>query len=183
MKHVVSLALVLIFTNAYSQLIDDLPTDDKGNLNFNEVVQVDSASKSQLHFRAKQFFADAFKSAQDVIQMDDKEAGIVIGKGWSMIYIRVMGNPVPSKMWYTVKVQSREGRYKVELYDISYEGDTGPAGYPEQMFDKKNYYKSNGKPRDINEKYKNETIAVVNGMLDMLQAQMKKRDVMGKDDW
>jgi hypothetical protein len=183
MKQVVLILLLTVSITSNAQLIDELPKDEQGNLNFNEVVQIDSANKGQLHFRAKQFFADAFKSAQDVIQMDDKDAGILIGKAWSTIYIKVLANPVPIKMWYTVKVQSKEGRYKAEVYDISYSGDTGPSGYPEQMFDKKNYLKANGKPREVNEKYKNETIGTVNGLLDSIQAAMKKSDASSKEDW
>lgn len=167
---------------AWAQIIDELPKDEAGKLNFNEVVQVDSSSREQLHFKAKQFFADAFKSAKDVIQMDDKDAGILIGKAWSMIYIKIAGNPVPIRMGYTIKIQTREGRYKVEVYDLSYDGSTGITGYPEQVFDKNTYFKSNGKARDVNEKYKNETVATVNSIFDELQSVMKKKS-RAKDDW
>jgi hypothetical protein len=185
MKHVtVILFLLLTAIAAESQMIDELPKDEQGNLNFNEVVKVDSASKEQLYFRTKEYFANTFKSAKDVIQLDDKESGTMIGKAWTAIYIRVMGNPVHVRMWYSLKIQCKEGRYKAEIYDVSYQGDTGPPGYPNEMFDRKSYFKNNGQPRDVLEKYKTETVKTTNDILNSIQLAMKKSSVAAsKDDW
>lgn len=82
MKHPLMILMIIIPAISVRQLIDELPKDENGNLNYNEVVQVDTIKKDELYLRSKQFFVDVFKSANDVIQMDDKDAGVVVGKGF-----------------------------------------------------------------------------------------------------
>jgi hypothetical protein len=173
----------------FSQLIDELPKDENGKLNFSEVVLVDSVSKDELFLSAKQFFAETFKNSKEVIQMDDKDAGIIIGKAWGDIVIKVVGTSVKTQMWFTIKIQAKEGRYRYEIYDIFYKsypnstyGSTiSPA---EATFDKNSYYKKNGQPRDIPEKYKEETLTKVNGVAGIIKDAMKKTAVASsKGDW
>jgi hypothetical protein len=88
----------------------------EGKINFSEIVPVAGASKSELYARAKLWFANAFVAANHVIQLDDKETGVLIGKG-SIISKDSNGK----KTWeFTVKIQTKEERYKAEIYDISY---------------------------------------------------------------
>ena len=173
----------------YGQVIDELPTDENGRINFSGVVQVDSVTAKELHLRSKQFFVDIFKSANDVIQMDDKEAGIIVGKGFNDIYIKILANPVAVQMWYSIKIQCRDGRYKYEIYDISFRNypsqyaasSSSPA---EPTFDKKTYFKKNGEPRDVNEKYKIEMTSNIDMLINSLKATMNKPGTSNKkDDW
>lgn len=87
------------------------PTVD-GRINFSEIVPVDGASKDDLYARTKIWFADTFKSSNDVIQLDDKDNGVIIGRG------KIVEK---EKKWdFTVKVQVKDQRFKVEFYDIYY---------------------------------------------------------------
>ena len=173
----------------FGQLIDELPKDESGNLNYNEVIQIENIKKDELYLRSKQFFVDVFKSAKDVIQMDDKEAGVVIGKGFNDIYIKVIGISTPIQMWYTIKIQSKEGRYKYEIYDIYFKSYPGQYGTTttraEKMFDQKTYFKKNGDPRDVQEKYKIETISRANSLMVVIKATMNKAvtSTDKKNDW
>lgn len=73
-----------------------------------EVVSVDSTTtKETLYSNALSFFATTFKSAQNVIQMQDPESGKVIGKG-----LLSNGRKV------TITIACKEGKYK---YDIEYD--------------------------------------------------------------
>lgn len=72
--------------------------------NFSEVVVDSTKSKSQLYSNALTFFAEYFKSANNVIQMKDPETGKVIGKG-------LIGDGEEIKITITCK----DGKYK---YDI-----------------------------------------------------------------
>lgn len=188
MRLLFMILMVVIPTISFGQLIDELPKDDNGNLNYNEVIQVDSIKKDELYLRSKFFFVDVFKSANDVIQMDDKEAGVVVGKGFNDIYIRVMGITTPIQMWYTIKIQSKEGRYKYEIYDIYFRSYPGQYGITttraEEMFDKRKYFKKNGEPRDVLEKYKIETIAKANSLVIAIKVTMSKPATSSnKNDW
>jgi len=100
-----------------------LPLDPSSRLiDFTKVVQVPGANKDELYARGKVWFANTFKSAQNVIQADDKSAGILIGKGWQTAYVpNVFGSPIAVKLWYTVKLAFKEGRYKYDITDFKFE--------------------------------------------------------------
>ena len=123
-----SLLTILLFLAAsgvsLAQPMHSLPTVDN-RINFSEVVPVDGASKDELYSRTKLWFADAFKSSSDVLQLDDKSGGILLGKG--IIKQEAGGNngfaarPTVVKTWrFTIKIQLKDGRYKVDIYDIDY---------------------------------------------------------------
>lgn len=85
-----------------------------GVVTFSEVVKREGISQSDLYASAKTTIAEIFKSAKDVIQSDDKESGIIICKGNSEITEPFINN----LMEFTLKLSCREGRYRIDLYDI-----------------------------------------------------------------
>ena len=71
--------LILIPLNIVSQ---DFPIDTgTGKISYQSVVLVDSINKEKLFVAGMEWVALAFKSAQDVIQFEDKDAGKIICKG------------------------------------------------------------------------------------------------------
>ena len=92
MKRLILLMVgVLIGFASYSQTVTD-------------VITVDSTlNKQTLYSNALSFFAVEFKSANDVIQMKDSDAGKVIGKGI------VDGRDI------TITITCKDGRYKYEI--------------------------------------------------------------------
>ena len=70
--------------NAQDKLLDILPLQG-GKVDYTEVVHVDSVSKNELYARAKLWLVDTYKSSINVIQLEDKENGEIIGKGFSEI--------------------------------------------------------------------------------------------------
>lgn len=79
-----------------------------------EVVEVDSTSASELYRRAERWFVDAFKDAQEVVQLRDTVTKVLVGKG-------VDGNSW-SQMTFSLEVACKDGRYKARLYDITISG-------------------------------------------------------------
>lgn len=63
-----------IFIVAQANALDNVPI-------LKEIVTVDNTSKDELYNRGKIWFARSFKSSMDVVQLDDKENGKIIGKG------------------------------------------------------------------------------------------------------
>lgn len=115
-----------IYSQDYSSA-DLFSRDINGKIYFNEVIQVDSITKDLLYYNAKVFFAEVFKSANDVIQMDDKENGVLIGKGFTNVYAKAVFRDGliiyldftgTVQMWYTIKIQCKDNRYKYDIYDI-----------------------------------------------------------------
>jgi hypothetical protein len=85
-------------------------------IEFTELVTVDSSLTQEiLHYKAKEWFAQSFRSANDVIQMDDKDAGIIIGKGLFSTRYTV------GDIHFTMKVQVKDGRYKYWISNFIHE--------------------------------------------------------------
>lgn len=191
MKKLLTCLFLIITGESFSQTIEEMPIDESGTINFSEVVQVDSATKEQLFAAAKQFFGDTFKSAKDVIQVEDRDAGFIIGKAFKDIQIKILGRNSPTQMFYSMKIQAKEGRYKYEFYNIYYK--SYPELYvpssitkAEDLFQKENYFKKNGEPKDIPEKYKNQTLDLAKAFAIRIKAAMQKASATGvskSKDW
>jgi hypothetical protein len=108
-----------------------------GRILYTEVVPASGASQGELYARAKLWFADTFKATKAVVQADDKEAGIIQGTAFQEIIVADEG---PIKLWYTIKIALKDGRYKYDINDlrvqsyaspyVSYLGEPTPAeGY------------------------------------------------------
>jgi hypothetical protein len=186
MKYV---AIVFLFVTigVRGQVIDELPTVD-GQIVFSEVITIENVGKDELYARAKIFFIDQFKSGKDVIQLDDKAEALVIGRGFSDIYLSFgITENMKTQMWYKIKIQGKEGRYKYDIFDIqftSYSSQYAPSstGPAEGIFDKSTYYKKNGNAKDINYSYKQEMLKSITST----QISLKKAmaiPVAGKSEW
>jgi Domain of unknown function (DUF4468) with TBP-like fold len=93
-----------------------MPMDPASMVVYQEVVTVDGATATDIFSRAKAAIAVGYKSAQDVIQLDDREAGRIIAKGnfstgagmfTSERFIR-----------HTLTIEAKDGRYRISLADL-----------------------------------------------------------------
>ena len=96
------------------------------NLKFEKVIQSDSIAKSLLFTSINDWFATTYNSANDVIQMSDKDAGTIIGNG-SMDYSKkgMSYGCYSGYITYTIKVYVRENRFKVVLTNFNHSVKVG----------------------------------------------------------
>ncbi|MEO8086300.1 MAG: DUF4468 domain-containing protein [Bacteroidota bacterium] len=108
---------LLIAKNAVSQIV--LPIDTTtGRIAFTDIEVVDSTSKSDLYTRAKMFCIEKFTNSKNVIQMDDKESGIIIGKYTFTHYITMLGSLQENgQIETTIKIFLKDNKYKCVLTD------------------------------------------------------------------
>ncbi len=165
----VILVLFLLFINASSfsqdKLLEILPVKD-GAVTYTEVVQTDSLNKETLYLRAKKWFVGTYKSANDVIQLDDKEGGEITGKGIFKIdyYTR---NPSIS---HTVTISVKNGRYRYVVTGFSY------ADNQSQSFNVENFPKSWAGKKKLYNNINEEVIRLI--------ASLKKQmSASNKEDW
>jgi hypothetical protein len=164
-----------------------LPTiEDK--INFSEVGVVDSASKDELYTKAKIWLAEKFISANDVIQFDDKENGIVLGKG--AIRKKEGGLSPTIKNWrFTVKIQVKDGKYKVNFYDIIYYYEmpenvsvtSSPPVMLDEYFKDPKSYRKNGTLKLVSLEFANETLEEFNAILKSVNTALTTKP--SKDDF
>lgn len=92
------------------------------------VITVKDVQKDILYSKSKQWLTVYYKSSKDVIQLDDKENGIIIGKG-NFVYHALGMTYASYEGWvnYTFKIQVKDGRLKFEIYDFIHENKPGNA--------------------------------------------------------
>lgn len=92
-------------------------------ISYSEVVQVEGVPKEDLYQRAREWFTDTFRSSNDVIQLDDKENGQIVGKGLFK-YVQRYGIFVwDCTIRFTVSVAVKDGRYRYEINDFEHSAD------------------------------------------------------------
>lgn len=98
-----------------------------GVVNYTEVISVDSATSKQLYRSGKKYFSNNFRYGKDVIQIDDPETLEIEGKAFSDVFFEsftlVGSATISQKLYYTIKLAFKEGRYKYEITDIYFENN------------------------------------------------------------
>lgn len=116
-------------TPIWSQSIQ-FPINENGEVEYTNVVQVNDVDQNELFSRAKEWFAISFKSAQNVLQMDDRTAGKLIGKGLISAYGVVMNKPVDAGyIDFIVEIQVKDGRFKYSFHSIRHRFPIGSNAY------------------------------------------------------
>jgi exonuclease I len=121
MKKIAVIAL-FCFTSvlAKAQYKPDIVTNGTP-LTFTGVIKVDSTlKKSDLYSKGLEWFASVFKNTKAVIQMQDRETGIIVGQGaYSVIHpksglIREQIQPQTFK----VQLSFKDGRFKYDFTEF-----------------------------------------------------------------
>lgn len=176
-----SLTFILITSFVFGQdkLLGILPLKD-GNVNYSGVVQVDSISKDttkkdELYKRAKRWFIDTYNSAKDVIQLDDKENGEIIAKGFFEVSRQVgfLLTTQTFNIWQTFKIQVKDGRYKYEITDFRIKSITGEMDQPLEKW-------MSGSEVEYNKKY---CVLIDTHVKELITSLEKFMNTKPKDDW
>lgn len=105
-------------------------------IQFDEVIKAEGKPVSEVYTTIKMWVATNFNSAQDVIQMDDAQNGIMICKG-AFEYDHgggIAGAVMDGWVKYTLQIQVRDGRYKVSIGNFTHEAKPSrSAGYDWSM--------------------------------------------------
>jgi len=92
---------------------------------YSEVVQVDSnITKNELFSTYMDWIAQNYKSAQNVVQYQDKEAGKIVAKGLFKVMLNdPFGAPCDGgSVYHTLSIYIKDGRFRYILDDIHYDG-------------------------------------------------------------
>jgi hypothetical protein len=96
------------------------------NLTFEKVIETDSVGKAMIFATINDWFATTYNSANDVIQMADKDAGIIIGNGsMSFSYGGLSYMCYEGYLKYTIKAYIKENRYKIVLTNFNHSVKSG----------------------------------------------------------
>ena len=111
MKNILFALALLSSLGLYSQKAEIKPT----------VIELDSTfTKDEIYSSLKLFLVEYFVDANEVIQVDDKEQGVIVFKGTKRNYMKgIFGEKNPAGFWhFTGKFEIKDGRYRYSVYDI-----------------------------------------------------------------
>lgn len=86
------------------------------NLSFAKVIPVEGANKEEIYATIRAWVASSYKSANTVIQMDDKDAGLIVCNAlFRYSYERPMYAAYEGTINYILKLQIKDGRFRAEM--------------------------------------------------------------------
>ena len=155
MKKLIVLFLFPIFTlsaqTEYDYQYENLylPKDEKGNVVYSDIVDVPGLSGDQLYTSARIWFLEKFKSSKDVIQYEEREAGIVAGNGIMTVDDMALGYLIQTKISFSIRIETKDERFRYQISNLKVEGLDKSLEYRpiEYVFSKERLYKRNGNPR------------------------------------
>lgn len=121
------LALTLFSFGSHAQ--SSLPD----TLRYQRVIPVPGMSADELYGRVREWVALTFEDAHQVVQLEDAQRHLILGRGYSRVQVRrPNGKPGASAdLWLQFRVETREGRYRVEISKLgsvrTFYSDSSPA--------------------------------------------------------
>ena len=136
-KVLLFLVVICVCTMSNAQL----PMKDN-NVVYEGIITVEGVEKDVLFDRIQEWFVKTYNSANDVIQIKDKENGKIMGKGvFSVNYYQ--RKPTIS---HTISVFVRDGRFKYVIDQIGYKDVQGDSfvieNFPKSWAGKEKLYET-----------------------------------------
>lgn len=100
------------------------PVQPSAEVKFEKIYPMGELKQVQVYDGARQWFAVAFRSANAVIQYEDKATGSIIGKGNTKYIcggiIDCMAATTGDRIDFTVRVDTKDGRMRVAYDNLSH---------------------------------------------------------------
>jgi len=99
-------------------------------IRYSEVVDVPGATQQELYSRAELWFAEAFQSANDVLQLEDESEGRLVAKAaiWYEPKSMIGSDGIRGPIRFMGKVSAKDGRFKYEFSEFVHEGTQAGFG-------------------------------------------------------
>ena len=112
------------WVEAAENIASQVPLDKNNALTYTQVVEAPGKTKEQLYVLINYWYTSTFTSGKEVIQLNDKEAGVIIGKGFVEGIATHAGgtNSYKVDLCPIIKTDIKEGKiritYTVPYYDV-----------------------------------------------------------------
>jgi hypothetical protein len=176
------LFLVFIFQCFLINAQSILPKNSDGVIEYSEVVYLDSsASKEAIFSAARSWFSATFKDGSEVLQIQDKEAGELVGKGNFSIPSSRFGYTAIGVgiVWFNVSIYSKNGRYKYSITNFIHEGGLNQIRDCGSLDNNKPSQCSNSIFQEVKEKTHKKTLSLINDLKNYIESNVSK----SQNDW
>lgn len=137
MKKTLLLSLIiLISTISYAQSAKQMlaeidghwELDDNNNVTVVRIIEAPKFSKDEIFNRALNFFTYNYNNGKDIIQTQDKESGLVVGKGvFPNIHKGVSFEITYVNTWHVLRVDAKDGRARAIITLTDYDKIVDPS--------------------------------------------------------
>lgn len=105
----------------------ELPIDSiTGKITFVKIIEVKGKSKSEIYSNVKNWITENYKSPKDVINIDDKESGIILLKSFFLntqtIAISNGTINIKANYYFSLKINIKDSKYKITITDLEQQG-------------------------------------------------------------
>lgn len=104
-----------IVQNSGRSYPDDV--DDHNNITLSRVIEINERTAEDIFTKANTFFVYNYNSANSVIQLSDKDRGLIIGKGlWTDIQINSgFANTQSISAHHILRIDTKDGRARISV--------------------------------------------------------------------
>ena len=104
-----------------------LPALENGKVGIQETISFsENVSIIELMSRARLFFAENYRTT-NVIQLDDPNSGIIIGRPSTRPIVNKLGMSASYDVFYRIKIECKPGRYRYTIDDVYVQGANNAA--------------------------------------------------------
>ncbi len=183
MKNILLIFLILSFSSLIAQeelYKRELPLNDDNRIEFEEIIEIPNKTKTDLYLLSKTWIIENYNSANDVIQMDDKEAGKIISKG---IYSYLQYG-IDYKLHHILKIYTKDGKVKINLSSLyfHYSFMDAKAETPIRELIIDGLYKKNGKVNMGSKEHKEKLILFWESTKNSIINELNNK-ADDEDDW
>ena len=144
----ITLLLLLTITISFSQtkktkkLLAEIEgqwkLDDNDNITYTKIIEDIDLSKDEIYTRALEYFTYNYGSGKSVIQVQDKDKGLIIGKGlYSKSHVGASIVTYIFDTWHILRVDVKDNKVRIILsltyYDFTISGGSSPDVYSKEF--------------------------------------------------
>lgn len=123
--------------------------NEEGEILYSEVVPAEGLTASDIFTLSKEYLADTYGNLDKVIELEDKELGMILVEGLFTVWIEHLGSGFEYKVWHSLKLEMKDGRYRYQLYNFEVQFGLEDRVAAESMFsDEANLHKVQVKIKD-----------------------------------
>lgn len=167
---IISIIFNLLLIQVFSQEI--FLNDENNKLSIKEIILLDSINSNDIYKQSKEWIVNYYVSSNDVLQLDDKDAGKIIVKGSKLIHTSVFGY-LDVIMSYTLILSIKDSKIRIEMTNFIYRSPSGYyTYYAEDRLSDSNFDKGSQKDIKLNNDLKKQTINTFTQLRDSLNQKL-----------
>ncbi|MHA8056790.1 DUF4468 domain-containing protein [Aquirufa nivalisilvae] len=117
-----------------SQIEGKWQLDDNGNVTIVKIVEVPELKRDEIYSRALNYFTYNYVSGKSVIQIQDKDKGLIVAKGiYANVHVGMSLITTYVDAWHILRVDVKDGRARLIVTLSEYEkkiiGGSSPPTY------------------------------------------------------